>query len=82
MMKNLAAAGVDPAAIDVILMSHFHGDHLFGLLTKAPENTPVFPNAMIHAHAVEYKFWTDPNVDRLPRRAAASPSEPRRSSRS
>lgn len=66
LMGNLTAAGVDPASVTDILISHFHGDHIFGLLSKAPENRPVFPNAAIHVPAVEYKFWTDPNVDRLP----------------
>jgi glyoxylase-like metal-dependent hydrolase (beta-lactamase superfamily II) len=49
-----------------ILISHFHGDHIFGLMSKAPENSPVFPNAMIHVPSTEFKLWTDPNVDRLP----------------
>lgn len=66
MMKHLAAAGVDPAAINVILISHFHGDHISGLVTKAPENRVVFPNAEIFVPAVEYAFWADPNIDRLP----------------
>jgi glyoxylase-like metal-dependent hydrolase (beta-lactamase superfamily II) len=66
LMKNLAAAGVEPGAISAILVSHFHGDHIFGLMTKAPENTPVFPNATLFVPAVEYRFWMDPNVGRLP----------------
>jgi glyoxylase-like metal-dependent hydrolase (beta-lactamase superfamily II) len=66
LMKNLAASGVDPGAITAILISHFHGDHIFGLTTKAPENRPVFPNATLYVPAVEYKFWMDPNVERLP----------------
>jgi glyoxylase-like metal-dependent hydrolase (beta-lactamase superfamily II) len=66
LMKNLAAAGVAPGAVTDVLISHFHGDHIFGLMTKAPENAPVFPNATVHVPAVEFKFWMDPNVDRLP----------------
>src|SRR4029078_8676824 len=34
MMTNLAAAGIAPAAIDTILISHFHPDHIDGLKTK------------------------------------------------
>ncbi len=30
---NLAASGIDRNAIDVVLISHFHGDHINGLLT-------------------------------------------------
>ncbi len=30
---NLAAAGVDPKSIDIVVISHFHGDHISGLRT-------------------------------------------------
>src|SRR2546427_2548219 len=33
---NLKAAGIDRNAIDIVLISHFHGDHINGLL--APDN--------------------------------------------
>jgi glyoxylase-like metal-dependent hydrolase (beta-lactamase superfamily II) len=54
---NLAAAGIDPKSIDVVIISHFHGDHIGGLLTT--DNKPVFPNAEILVPEVEWKFWTD-----------------------
>jgi len=63
---NLKAAGIEPAKIDTILISHFHPDHIFGLL-KAKTNKPVFPNAEIIVPAAEYKWWTDPSlIARLP----------------
>ncbi len=66
MMGNMKAAGFDPASIDVVLVSHFHPDHIYGLMEKET-NKPVFPNAEIVVSDVEYKFWTDPAViDRLP----------------
>jgi len=66
MMANMRAAGIDPATIDTILISHCHPDHIFGLMEK-DTNKPVFPNAEIVISDVEYKFWTDPAViDRLP----------------
>ena len=65
-MKHLAAAGIAAGAVNVIIISHFHADHIFGLMTKAPENKPVFPNAEIYVPAVEYKFWMDPAIERLP----------------
>jgi glyoxylase-like metal-dependent hydrolase (beta-lactamase superfamily II) len=66
-MKHLAAAGVDPGSINHILISHFHPDHISGLMTKAPENKAVFPNATVYVGAIEYKFWMDPAViDKLP----------------
>lgn len=60
-MANMKAAGIDPAKIDTILISHFHPDHIFGLMEKGT-NAPVFPNAEIIVSDVEYKFWTDPGV--------------------
>ena len=30
---NLAAAGIDRDAVDTVIISHFHGDHINGLLT-------------------------------------------------
>jgi len=66
MMTQMKAAGIDPGKIDTILISHFHPDHIFGLMEKEA-NRPVFPNAEIVVSDVEYKFWTDPAViDRLP----------------
>src|SRR5207249_972026 len=66
LMSNMKAAGIDPSKIDTILISHFHPDHIFGLMEKET-NKPVFPNAEIIVSDVEYKFWTDPAViDKLP----------------
>jgi glyoxylase-like metal-dependent hydrolase (beta-lactamase superfamily II) len=63
---NMRAAGIDPAKIDIVLISHFHPDHIFGLMEK-DTNAQVYPNAEIVVSDVEYKFWTDPAViDKLP----------------
>jgi glyoxylase-like metal-dependent hydrolase (beta-lactamase superfamily II) len=65
-MTNMKAAGIDPATVDTILISHMHPDHIFGLMEKGT-NAQVYPNAEIVVSDVEYKFWTDPAViDRLP----------------
>lgn len=57
--RNLAmrAAGLDPAGVTLVLISHFHGDHVGGLL--APDGSPAFPNAAIKVPAAEWAFWTD-----------------------
>jgi glyoxylase-like metal-dependent hydrolase (beta-lactamase superfamily II) len=57
LLTNLAAAGIDPAAIDTVVISHYHGDHINGLL-KA-DNSLAFPNADIVVPAVEHKYWMD-----------------------
>ncbi|HWK96044.1 MAG TPA: MBL fold metallo-hydrolase [Pseudolabrys sp.] len=54
---SMAAAGIDPKAIDIVLISHFHGDHIGGL--KNADGTPAFPNAEILVPAVEQAFWGD-----------------------
>jgi len=54
---NLAAAGFDPKAVDTVVISHFHTDHVNGLLTA--EGTPAFPNAEVLVPAAEWKFWMD-----------------------
>ena len=54
---NMVAAGFDPKAVDMVVISHFHGDHVNGLLTA--EGTPAFPNAEVLVPAVEWKFWMD-----------------------
>jgi glyoxylase-like metal-dependent hydrolase (beta-lactamase superfamily II) len=55
--RNLAAAGIDRNAVDVVLISHFHGDHINGLLT--PDNKLTYPNAEILVPAAEWKFFMD-----------------------
>ena len=54
---NLAAAGIDRNAIDVVVISHFHADHVNGLLMA--DNSKAFPNAEIKVPEVEWKFWMD-----------------------
>ena len=54
---NMAAAGFDPKAVDMVVISHFHGDHINGLLTA--ENTPAFPNAEVLVPAAEWKYFMD-----------------------
>jgi glyoxylase-like metal-dependent hydrolase (beta-lactamase superfamily II) len=66
MKANMKAAGIDPKKIETILISHFHPDHIFGLLEKGT-SAPAFPNAEIIVPAAEYKWWTDPSIiTRLP----------------
>lgn len=56
MRGNLAAAGVDPAAVDAVVITHMHPDHIPGLL--GPDGAIMFGNATVHVNADEYAFWT------------------------
>lgn len=50
----LAAAGVTPDQIDVVVLTHMHGDHIGGLMG---EGGATFPNARYVAGQVEFDFW-------------------------
>ncbi len=52
---HMAAAGIDPKAIDVVVLSHLHPDHINGV--KTADGAVAFPNAEIMAPAVDWAFW-------------------------
>ncbi len=54
---NLAAAGITPKAVDLIVVSHFHPDHINGIKDK--DGALVFPNAEITVPEAEWNFWMD-----------------------
>jgi glyoxylase-like metal-dependent hydrolase (beta-lactamase superfamily II) len=57
MNANLAAAGIAPEAVDTIVISHFHPDHIDGIKTK--DGAKVFRDAEILVPEPEWKFWMD-----------------------
>jgi glyoxylase-like metal-dependent hydrolase (beta-lactamase superfamily II) len=54
---NLVAAGIDRNSVDTVIISHFHGDHINGLLTA--DNKAAYPNAEVMVPSAEWKFWMD-----------------------
>ena len=54
---NLKAAGIDRNAVDMVIISHFHGDHINGLIT--PDKKLAYPNAEILVPAGDWKFFMD-----------------------
>ena len=57
LLEQLRAAGFQPADIDTVLITHYHGDHINGLRNKAGEY--VFPKAKVMVPAPEHAFWMD-----------------------
>jgi len=55
MIANVAAAGVDPQSVDMVIMSHLHPDHTNGI--KAADGSLAFPNAEIKVPAQDWAFW-------------------------
>ena len=56
-MENFKAAGFKPDDVDLIIFSHFHGDHINGLRLK--DGSSPFANAEIMVPAAEWAFWMD-----------------------
>jgi len=52
----LARMGVDPAAVDDVVLTHMHFDHV--------GNTDLFPNAAFHMARAEFAYWTGRHRDR------------------
>jgi glyoxylase-like metal-dependent hydrolase (beta-lactamase superfamily II) len=58
--KALAAAGVNPADIDAVVITHVHPDHCNGLLTAGKQI--AFPNATVHINGDEFAWWLEGDV--------------------
>ena len=60
LMERLRAAGVDPAKIDLVLLTHFHHDHTGGLVKV--DGTRAFPKAVVRAAQAEHDGWLGENA--------------------
>ena len=54
-LRGLASLGVSPGDIDIIYLTHFHGDHIAGFFN--PDSTPVYPNALYLTTQAEWDEW-------------------------
>jgi len=54
LQSALAEIGVTPDAIDVVVITHMHPDHIGGMMR---DGAPAFPNARYVTAAQEYDFW-------------------------
>lgn len=55
--KSMQEAGLEPAAVDAIVCSHAHIDHIGGICSA--EGKANFPNAQIYISQADFDFWTD-----------------------
>jgi glyoxylase-like metal-dependent hydrolase (beta-lactamase superfamily II) len=56
LLNSLREAGVAPAEIDGVVLTHAHSDHCWG--TMGDDGTPNFPNATLYMSQAELAFWT------------------------
>ncbi len=61
LIENLAAIGVQPQDIDVVVNTHLHVDHVgWNCDERDGVFLPTFPNAEYWINRIEWDYWTDP----------------------
>ena len=59
-VHRLEAAGIDPAAVTDVVLTHLHMDHVGGLLTDGLKER-LRPDLRVHVATAEAEFWESPD---------------------
>ena len=59
--EGLKSLNMNPADIDYLFITHFHGDHIGGMMK---DGMPVFPNAEVYVSKIEYDAWMKMPADK------------------
>jgi glyoxylase-like metal-dependent hydrolase (beta-lactamase superfamily II) len=61
---RLGAAGIDPASVTDVVLTHMHMDHCGGLLAEGVKER-LRPDLRVHLAAAEAEFWESPDFSRV-----------------
>lgn len=59
LVQNLKASGYKPEQIDLVLLTHLHGDHVGGIYKDGKR---VFPNATVMMNKADADFWLSKEI--------------------
>jgi glyoxylase-like metal-dependent hydrolase (beta-lactamase superfamily II) len=62
--QRLEAAGIDPASVTDVVLTHMHMDHCGGLLADGVKER-LRPDLRVHVAAAEAEFWEAPDFSRV-----------------
>jgi glyoxylase-like metal-dependent hydrolase (beta-lactamase superfamily II) len=55
LLDSMRSAGISPAGVDALVISHAHPDHIGGTLDE--RGRPIYPNAYYYIWKEEWNFW-------------------------